>query len=310
MGPGVVGGGHGAEVGAVGPLGLDGLLGGIDLDEGLVLVEVLVQLVQLVVGVVVIQGGVDGDLNAADLGQQMGLEVDVLPGLGLHQILAGEVGDVLLDLRGVAVAAAQGVGAEVVLGFGQDLVLGGTASGAGEAALGVHDDGIFHNVTGLQQGLQGDGGGGGIAAGVGDEALALGELAHDLGDAVDGVMGHLGIGMDLTVPLLPDLRVAETDVRADVDDLLAGGKDDLGPLGHGAGGDLDEDHVALGGGGPDVLLVDVEDGLVVEAAEVGVVDADLIADAVGVEDVDQLALGVGHHHAEQLAADVAHGADD
>ena len=95
----------------------------------------------------------------------------------------------------------------------------------------------------------------------------------------------------------------------DVDDLLAGSQDDLRPLGNAAGGNLHKDHVAGLGGGADVLLVDVEDRLIIEAAQVGMMVTDLVADAEGVEHVDQLPLGVAHHHAEQLAADVAHGAN-
>ena len=114
----------------------------------------------------------------------MRLEVDVLPGLGLHQILAGDVGNVLLDLGRVAVAAAEGVGAEVVLRLSEELVEGGTAACAGVAALGINDDGIVNDVTGLEHGLEAEGGSSGIAAGVGDELLALGKVAHDLRDAV------------------------------------------------------------------------------------------------------------------------------
>ena len=124
-----------------------GRLGREDLDEGFVLVEVLVQLVDLLVGEVLIAGGVDGDLDAADLREEVRLEVDVLPGLGLHQILAGDVGDVLLDLGGVAVTAAEGVGTEVVLRLGEELVEGGTAARAGEAALGVDHDGVLNDVA-------------------------------------------------------------------------------------------------------------------------------------------------------------------
>lgn len=78
----------------------------------------------------------------------MRLEVDVLPGLGLHQILAGDVGNVLLDLGRVAVTAAEGVSAEVVLRLSEELVEGGTAACAGVAALGINDDGVVNDVTG------------------------------------------------------------------------------------------------------------------------------------------------------------------
>ena len=127
MGTRVEGRGHLAEVRAVDPLGLNGQARREDLDEGLILVEVLVELVNFLVGEVSVAGSVDGDLDTADLGQEVRLEVDVLPGLGLHQILAGDVGNVLLDLGRVAVAAAEGGSAEVVLRLSGELVEGGPA---------------------------------------------------------------------------------------------------------------------------------------------------------------------------------------
>ena len=71
LGAGVVGGRHAAQVGAGGPLGLDGLAGGEHADKVLVLVVALIDLVQLVVGDVLVQGGIDGDLNTADLGYDL-----------------------------------------------------------------------------------------------------------------------------------------------------------------------------------------------------------------------------------------------
>ena len=235
----------------------------------------------------------------------MRLEVDVLPGLGLHQILAGDVGDVLLDLGGVTVTAAEGVGTEVVLRLGEELVEGGTAARAGEAALSVDHDGVLNDVAGLEHGLEAEGGGGGIAAGVGDELLALGQLAVHLGHTVDGVMGHLRIGVLVAVPLLPDLHIAEADVRADVDDAGAFGENDLRPLGDRAGGDLDHHDVALAGGLAHVLLGQIQDGLIIEAAQGRMMGGDGVAHAVGIENVDELAVGMVDHHAQHFAADIA-----
>ena len=72
LGTGVIGGSHAAHIGAGGPLGLSGLAGGEDAHEGLILVVVLIQLEELVVGDILVQGGIDGDLNTADSGESGG----------------------------------------------------------------------------------------------------------------------------------------------------------------------------------------------------------------------------------------------
>ena len=239
----------------------------------------------------------------------MRLEVDVLPRLRLHQVFAGDVGDVLLDLRRVAMPAAERVGTEVVLRLGEQLVRRGAASRARVAALGVDDDRVLHDVPRLQHRHQPQRGRGRVAARVRDAALALGKVAHDLGDAVHGVMGHFGVRVLRAVPLLPHRHVAEADVRADVDDLLARGKHDLRPLRHLAGGDLDEHHVAVLGSLADVLLRQIHDLLIVEPAQRRMVQRDRVAHAVGVEHVDELALRVRDHHAQHFAANIADRAD-
>ena len=118
-------------------------------------------------------------------------------------------------------------------------------------------------------------------------------------------MGHLGIGVLVAVPLLPDLHVAEADVRADVDDAGAFGENDLRPLGDRAGGDLDHHDVALAGGLAHVLLGQIQDGLIIEAAQGGMMGGDGVAHAVGIENVDELAVGMVDHHAQHFAADIA-----
>ena len=280
------------------------------MDEILILVVLLIQLVQLVVGDILVQGGIDGDLDAADLGSQVGLEVDVLPGLGLHQVLAGDVGDVLLDLRGVAVGAAQGVGAEAVAGLSQELVGGGTAAGAGVAALGVHDDGVVHHHALLQDGVQAQSGGGGVAAGVGDEALALGQIPLDLGDAVHGLLGHLIVGVVQMVPLLPHLRVTEPDVGAEVDELLAARQHLLGNAAHGARVHRGKDHVAVLDDHIQGLVVHGQDLLVIEPSQSGVLVLNLAAGGKAIGQVGHLSLRVVHHKAEQLTTGIAGGTTD
>jgi len=164
-------------------------------------------------------------------------------------------------------------------------------------------------MAGLEHGLKAEGGSGGIAAGVGDELLALGKITHDLGDAVNGLVGHLGVGVLLAVPLLPDVNVAEADIGADIDDGAVLGKDDLCPLGHVAGGDLDHHDVALLRGLADILLREVHDDLIIEAAQSGVMRGDGIAGAVSIEHVDKLALGMVDHHAEHFAANITGSTD-
>ena len=280
------------------------------MDKVLVLIVLLIQLVQLVVGQVLVQGGVDGDLDAADLGSQVGLEVDELPGLGLHQVLAGDVGDVLLDLGGVAVGAAQSIGAEAVAGLSQELVGGGTAAGAGVAALGVHDDGILHHQALLQHGVQAQGGGGGIAAGVGDQALALGQVPLNLGDAVDGFLGHLIVGVIQVVPLLPHLRVTEANVGAEVDELLAGRQHFFCDAAHGARVHRGEDHVAVLHDHVQSLVVQGQDLLVIETSQSGVLILDLAAGSEAIGQMGDLGLGVVHHKAKQLTTGITCGTTD
>ena len=275
------------------------------MDEGLILVIAAVELEQLLVAGVLVQGGVEGDLDAPDLGGEVGLEVDELPGLGLHQVFPRDVGDVLLDLRGVAVAAAQGVGAEAVAGLGQQLVGGGPAAGPGEAALGVYDDGVLHHHALLQDGHQAQGGGGGVAAGVGDQAGALGQVAHDLGDAVDGVLGHLMVGVLQVIPLLPGLGVAEADVGAEVDELFAAGQHLSGDAGHGARVHRGEDHVAVPHDHIQGGVVQGENLLVVEAHQSGVLILNLAPGSEAVGQVGHLGLRVVHHQAEKLTQGIA-----
>ena len=235
----------------------------------------------------------------------MGLEVDELPGLRLHQILAGEVSDVLLDLRSMAVAAAQSIGTEAVAGLSQELVGGGTAAGAGVAALGVHDDGVLYHQALLQGGVQAQSGSGGIAAGVGDQALALGQIALDLGDAVDGLLGHLIVGVVQVVPLLPHLRVTETDVSAEVDELLAAGQDLLRNAAHGAGIHGGKDYVAVLHDLGDGLVVEGQDLLIIEAHQRGMLILDPAAGGEAVGQVGDLGLGMVHHKAEQFTTGIA-----
>ena len=158
--------------------------------------------------------------------------------------------------RMASMAAAEGVSAEVVLRLSEELVEGGTAACAGVAALGIDDDGIVNDVTGLEHGLEAEGGSSGIAAGVGDELLALGKVAHDLRDAVNSVVGHLGVGVLLAVPLLPDVDIAEADVSADIDDGAVLSEHDLRPLGHVMGEDLP----TQGPHPPSTLLRGLDDG--------------------------------------------------
>ena len=164
-------------------------------------------------------------------------------------------------------------------------------------------------MTGLEHGLEAEGGGGGIAAGVGDELLALGKVAHDLGDAINSVVGHLGVGVLLAVPLLPDVDVAEADVSADIDDGAVLSEHDLRPLGHVARGDLDHDNIALLRGLADVLFREVHDDLIIEAAQSGMMRGDGIANTVSIEHVDELTLVMVDHHAEHFAANITGSTD-
>ena len=201
--------------------------------------------------------------------------------------------------------AAQSVSAEVIGGLGEQLVGSGTTAGAGVAALGVHDDGILNHQAFLQHGVQTQSGGGGIAAGVGDEALALGQVALDLGDAVDGLLGHLIVGVLQVIPLLPGLGVPEADVGAEVDELLAGGQNLLGDAAHGAGVNGGEDHVAVLHDHVQSLIIEGEDLLVIEAHQSSVLILDLPAGGEAIGQMGNLCLGMVHHHTQQFTTGIA-----
>ena len=99
------------------------------------------------------------------------------------------------------------------------------------------------------------------------------------------------------------------DVSADIDDGAVLSEHDLRPLGHVARGDLDHDDIALLRGLADVLLREVHDDLIIEAAQSGMMRRDGIADTVGIEHVDKLSLVVVDHHAEHFAANITGSTD-
>ena len=98
-------------------------------------------------------------------------------------------------------------------------------------------------------------------------------------------------------------------LAADIDDGAVLSEHDLRPLGHVARGDLDHDNIALLRGLADVLLREVHDDLIIEAAQGGMMGGDGVAHTVGIENVDELAVGMVDHHAQHFAANITGSTD-
>ena len=165
-------------------------------------------------GSVVLQADVDGGQNSARDGQQMRGELD---------LVRGEV-KLLEQLAGVAMAE-DGVGGEIVGRVHEVGLGGGGFAGAADSGLGVADDAVVEiDEAGLNEGSQGEDDGGGVAAGVGDEACVGDLVAVEFGAAVDGfgleVGGVLGVGVVEFVDGAVG-AVLQTPCAAEVDDLDA-----------------------------------------------------------------------------------------
>ena len=133
-------------------------------------------------------------------------------------VLAGGLGDLLLDLRRMAVLADR-VGRQALAGLGEEEVLLEAAAGAGDAGLGVDDDVADVDLAARRERQQREQRRGRVAAGAGDEPRVADGGAVVLGEPVD----RLGLKVHrlvlVAVPGLVGLGVAEPEVGRHVDEL-------------------------------------------------------------------------------------------
>ena len=160
--------------------------------------------------------GVDGAEDAARDGQQVRRERDG------HRP-AGGGGEFLLDLRDVAMAAADLVGPEAVRDLAEQGGHAGGASGAAGAGLGVDDQGGRVDQAAAQERRQREDHRGRVAARIGGQPGGADALAVEFGQAVDRLGEQFRAGV-LRVPGLVDPHVVQPVVGAQVHHLFAGGK--------------------------------------------------------------------------------------
>src|SRR5262249_30189237 len=172
-----------------------------DADERLVGIGFAESLEQLSFGYVANRLGVGRREDAAVHGNEMRGEDQV------HRF-AGGAADDLFDFGRVAVAANI-VGRDAFIAFREMPNQLGHSARPGHAAFAVDDDVGWLNEAGLHERGERQDGGGGVAAGVGDE-LGAGDLfAEEFGQAVNDFAEALGVGMLVPVPLFEGRRVIE-----------------------------------------------------------------------------------------------------
>lgn len=275
-----------------------------DPDEGFVGVGVFVGFEEFVLGDVGVGGlEVDGFEDAPVDGEQVRDEERV-------DGFAGDEGEGLFDLGLVPVTADQAVGeVGLVLVWEVQQVAWGLAC-AGGAAGGIDDDGgLFDEAVG-QQRRDAECGGGGIAAGVGDEHGPGEMVSIEFGEAVDGFVEVVGVVVWGLVDLFVEFGVGEPVVGGEVDDPQAG-VEELWRVGHrGAVREREEDDV---GGVGDGGRVDgsAQGEVFIDPAEQGgegLADVGQLVAVAG--EVGELGLGVAQQQIDQVEACVTGGPDD
>ena len=214
----------------------------------------------------------------------------------------GQGAEVLDDLGGVAVDAADAVGADVAHDLAAEQVRLQGLAGAGGAAGGDHDHVGGVDEPGGDGRGEGEGGDGRVAAGDGHAPRAGedGALVAELGQAVGP-----GAGVLAAVELLPDVGVGEAEVGAAVDHHGV-----LAQLG-GQGGGLpvrqgQEDDVVAGEGGG----VGGAQHAVGQRQQVGLEGAERGAGVGAGGQRADLHLGVGQQQAQELSPGVPARAGD
>ena len=215
-------------------------------------------------------------------------------------------GQRLLDLRGVAVGAADLVGGHRAHDLAGEEVDPGRAAGPGGAGGGDDHDVVRLDQALVQQGREREDGRGGVAAGGGDGAGGLDLLARagEFGQAVGPAAGVRDV---LAVELVPLILVAEAEVGRQVDDLRV--RQLVREFGRLAVREGHEDELGVfervGVGDVEVLAVVAR-----VTGEVRVDRGDRLARAAAGRDRRDLQVGVAGQQAEQLSARVAAGPCD
>ena len=117
------------------------------------------------------------------------------------------------------------IGREVFGHFAEAGLEAGLAARAADAGFGVADDaGCAVDDAGFEQRPDGQVGGRGIAAGVGDQARAGDALAAEFGQSVDGFGQQCRLGVSALYQVLVALGGAQAEGAAEVDDAHPGGE--------------------------------------------------------------------------------------
>ena len=279
-----------AEIGAVDGGQVGNLSGIIETDEGLVPVSGFVDGKEI--GRLV-EADVDGFENAAVSGNQL---------RGERELRLGKTG-VLEDFRDMAVMEDR-VGREVLGRFAEVSLEGGLAAGAGDAGLGVADDaGGEIEDPGLDEGTESEIGGGGVAAGIGDEAGAADLVAVELGKTVDGGGEQVRGDGRFFIPALVDIGSAEAEGTGEVDDAEAGVEE--------GGGQIDGDFVRSGEEDGGELVARGGGGSGFEAEGAGVsARAGTVSGVRAMVEQDGFAIGMVREKADEFGPGVAAKADD
>ena len=213
-----------AIVGVANGMKIGHLAGGVNADEGFVRIGILIDLVDAVW--VEIQGcsaEVNGFEDAAINGDQLSGEAE----LGFFEI------GILKDFGDVAVVEER-VGREVFGDLAEGGLLAGLTASAGDATLGIANyTGVEMDGTGVDERPDRQIGGGGVAAGVGNEAGVLDGVAIELGQTVGGFLKKGRGGVRFFVPAGVVFGSAEAESAGQIDDLGSGGKEICGEF-HGS----------------------------------------------------------------------------
>ena len=140
---------------------------------------------------------------------------------GDGDVLAAELGECLLDLGRVAVTGDL-VGVEALVQLGKMVALRGLSACAGHAAFAVADDALGADKTVDDRRRDGKRRTGGVAAGIGDQALSLDLVAEEFGQTVNALRVQLLVQKGAAVPFGVGVLALKAEVGAEVDKGFSG----------------------------------------------------------------------------------------
>ena len=210
--------------------------------------------------------------------------------------LAQEERGLLRDLRGVAVLR-QPVRTHALVDRPVEEGLIDVVARAGDARLGV-DDELVGDEPRPEGGREREKGRRRVAPGIGDEARAADLFAGQLGEPVHRCAQKTRRGVGVAVPPLVQLRVAQPEVAADVDDRAPFVEPPLGQLRRLARRERGEDRLR-------VLDIGADDERLWRAVQVRLRRPEWLALMRARDGGDQTRLGVAQQQPRELAARVA-----